>query len=66
MFILAKSTGWSEDFLLWQLPLVRALHYQHCYYRSENCWTVKRNNNDISGIKLLQADYFESPIEFDF
>jgi hypothetical protein len=26
---LANTTGWSEDFLLWQLPLSRGLQYQH-------------------------------------
>ncbi len=26
---LAMNTGWSEDFILWQLPLSRGLQYQH-------------------------------------
>jgi hypothetical protein len=26
---LANATGWTEDFILWELPLSRGLQYQH-------------------------------------
>jgi hypothetical protein len=26
---LANATGWSEHFILWELPLARGLQYQH-------------------------------------
>jgi len=37
---LAKNTGWPEAFILWQLPLSRALNYQHAILRAEGLWTV--------------------------
>jgi len=40
VFLLAKTTGWPERFLLWELPLTRALQYQHAALRSEGVWTV--------------------------
>lgn len=40
MFLLAKTTGWPEQFLLWELPLTRALAYQHAAMRAEGVWTV--------------------------
>ena len=27
--MLAKATGWSESFIIWQLPLVRLLAYDN-------------------------------------
>ncbi|XHR30911.1 MAG: hypothetical protein ACFUZC_10170 [Chthoniobacteraceae bacterium] len=40
MFALARETGWSRDFILWDLPLDEALQYHHCALRAANCWTV--------------------------
>ena len=40
MFSLAKETGWSEHFILWELPLARALAYQHAALRAHGVWTV--------------------------
>lgn len=40
-FTLARETGWSEHFVLWRLPLARALQYYHCALRSVLAWTVK-------------------------
>jgi len=41
VFTLARETGWSESFLLWHLPLARALQYYHCALRASLAWTVK-------------------------
>lgn len=41
VFTLARETGWSEHFILWRLPLARALQYYHCALRSVLAWTVK-------------------------
>lgn len=41
VFTLARETGWPEHFLLWELPLARALQYYHCALRSVLAWTVK-------------------------
>lgn len=40
LFILARETGWSEHFILWELPLSRALQYHHCVLRASLTWTV--------------------------
>lgn len=41
VFTLARETGWSEHYILWQLPLHRALAYQHAALRSHGVWTVR-------------------------
>ena len=40
MFTLARETCWPEAFLLWKLPLPRALQYYHCALRASLAWTV--------------------------
>ena len=40
VFTLARETGWSEHYILWQLPLARALAYQHAALRAHGVWTV--------------------------
>ena len=34
MFVIARETGWREQFILWELPFFRFLRYQHCHWRS--------------------------------
>jgi len=41
VFALARDTGWSRNFILWELPLDEVLQYNHCALRAMNCWTVK-------------------------
>jgi hypothetical protein len=41
VFTLARETGWPEHFILWELPLARALAYQHAALRAHGVWTVK-------------------------
>ena len=41
MFGLAKETGWSEHFILWELPFVRAMQYYHALLWASGQWTVK-------------------------
>jgi hypothetical protein len=31
---------WTERFILWELPLVRALQYEHAVLRLANIWTI--------------------------
>lgn len=40
LFTLARETHWPESFLLWELPLSRALQYHHCALRATLAWTV--------------------------
>lgn len=37
---LARSTGWPEQFILWELPLVRGLLYQHAALYAEGAKTI--------------------------
>ena len=39
--MLAKETGWSEEFILWELPLSRALQYYHCALQAAKLWTLE-------------------------
>jgi hypothetical protein len=39
--MLAKATGWSERFILWELPLVRLVSYEHANLRANDIWTVR-------------------------
>ncbi len=41
MFGLAKETGWSEHYILWELPFVRAMQYYHALLWANGQWTVK-------------------------
>jgi hypothetical protein len=38
--MLAKETGWSEQFLMWELPLHRLHQYYHAALRACDVWTV--------------------------
>jgi hypothetical protein len=40
VFTLARETGWPEQYILWQLPLHRALAYQHAALCAHGVWTV--------------------------
>lgn len=42
VFAVASNTGWAEDFILWMLPLSRALQYWHAWLYSEGVWTVPK------------------------
>jgi hypothetical protein len=37
---LASETGWSEHFILWELPLARLFQYRHVLLRSRDKTTV--------------------------
>lgn len=50
MFTLARETNWSEEYILWELPFVRALQYRHCVLRSNDVWTVPASGNIQSDI----------------
>jgi len=41
VFTLAEKTGWPEAFILWELPLWRALAYQHCALWQSGAWTIR-------------------------
>jgi hypothetical protein len=37
---LAMNTGWTEEFVLWELPLSRGLQYQHAILYANGAKTV--------------------------
>jgi hypothetical protein len=41
VFTLAEKTGWPEQHILWELPLHRAIAYQHCALWQSGAWTVR-------------------------
>ena len=55
MFTLARETGWSEGFLIWELPLPRALQYYHCALRSALAWTVEPGPAATEQLRRLET-----------
>lgn len=43
----------EEEWILWGLPLSRALHYYHCALRRSGAWTVPVED---AGAKLAEAE----------
>jgi len=41
VYTLARDTGWSEEYIIWDLPIVRALQYYHCALQNANLWTLE-------------------------
>lgn len=41
MALIAKYTSWTEEFILWELPLARGNAYCHAMMRMENVNTQK-------------------------
>jgi hypothetical protein len=56
VFALARETGWSRNFILWELPLSEVLQYNHCALRAMNCWTVKPMPDAAEQLARLEAD----------
>jgi hypothetical protein len=54
VFTLARETGWPEAFILWELPLPRALQYYHCALRASLAWTVTPSEPMIDELKRLE------------
>jgi hypothetical protein len=50
---LAKETGWSEQFLLWELPMSRALQYYHAALWSNGQWTIEPRESVASELEKL-------------
>jgi len=59
VFTLAEKTGWSEEFILWELPLWRALAYQHAALWQSGAWTVAPSppvEDQFAELTALQID----------
>jgi hypothetical protein len=55
VFALARETGWSRNFILWELPLDEVLQYNHCALRALGCWTVEPMPDAQAQIERLEA-----------
>ena len=55
VFTLARETGWPESFLVWRLPLPRALQYYHCALRASLAWTVPPSEPATNRLARLEA-----------
>ncbi len=62
--MLARDTGWPEHFIVWELPLSRALGYYHASLRSEGYWTVKRKAARLTG-PIVPVGFFDFEEEED-
>ena len=45
MALIAKFTGWKEDYILWELPMARGNAYCHAFMRLENVATEPADAN---------------------
>ena len=65
MFGLAKETGWSEEYILWELPFVRALEYYHAELISAGKWTIKYKSESEKKADLdnLLSEISQTPFD---
>jgi hypothetical protein len=59
--MLATATGWTEHFILWELPLERLLAYEHANLRSKDVWTVSRNLVTQTALPSMAAFFDAAP-----
>ena len=50
-----RITREAEHYLLWELPLPRALQYYHCALRANLAWTVKPTPAAREQLKRMEA-----------
>jgi len=55
VFTLARETGWPEAFVVWELPLPRALQYYHCALRSSLAWTIAPAEPALEQLHRLES-----------
>jgi len=64
VFALARETGWSRDFILWELSLAEVLQYNHCALRVLGCWTVPPMPDAADQVARLEV-YAQTDMEDD-
>lgn len=50
---LADKTGWPERFIIWELPIVRALEYYHAALWANGAWTVRHERTAAEQLAML-------------
>jgi len=58
VYTLARDTGWPEHFILWKLPMARALQYYHCALQSANLWTLEPTTEQTLA-ELIPASFVD-------
>lgn len=56
MFLLAKETGWSLEYILWELPLAvfeQATHVEYWLKDIGARFSKKMNNKEIESLEAL-------------
>lgn len=52
---LAMNTGWTEEFIVWELPLSRGLQYQHAALYANGAKTVPSDATTERQLADLEA-----------
>ena len=60
VFTVSSEKGWSEHFVLWDLPLARALQYHHCALRSSLAWTVPAGGRSDDALTPERVESLET------
>jgi hypothetical protein len=55
VFAVAKETGWSERFIAWELPMIRALEYHHASLWIAGAWTVRHERSAVEDLAMIAA-----------
>jgi hypothetical protein len=55
VFAVSSNTGWAESFIMWDLPLSRALQYWHAWLYSQGVWTVAKRPPAAAEYDAVQA-----------
>jgi hypothetical protein len=55
VIMLAKETGWPEEFIFVWLPLARALQYRHAILRRGGLWTLAPSAPPETQLAKLKA-----------
>jgi hypothetical protein len=63
--MLATHTGWTERFILWELPLERLVAYEHSFLRSKDVWTVRHAPITPQKLEAVAGFFDASPSEDD-
>jgi hypothetical protein len=63
---LAEKFGWSERYILYELPLSRALQYFHCLQAANPMvWTVEVDRGTREPVAMLQSEEIERMLAVD-
>ena len=56
LITLASHTGWSRDFILWELPLAQGFQLQHAVLIQSGATTVPTLESGLAELAELEAE----------